>query len=188
MCLEVVDLEERDWLIAEVVREGLGPGLAQRIRVRHCLELLRRLGRLRGPGVEHDDGGVWGKKMKAREVAMRQFWEGGAGRLLGDADMPEGADLGSEGAAEEVSDMARAERGSRQRGCHLPGVPGQRRGLGTGMLFWKVPEVGEWRWDVLEVRAAGAREEDSAQGEKGRKEGRRGGGGPEGKAKRPRRR
>ena len=188
VCLEVVDLEERDWLIAEVVREGLGPGLAQRIRVRHCLELLRRLGRLRGPGVEHDDGGVCGKKMKAREVAMRQFWEGGAGRLLGDADMPEGADLGSEGAAEEVSDMARAERGSRQRGCHLPGVPGQRRGLGTGMLFWKVPEVGEWRWDVLEVRAAGAREEDSAQGEKGRKEGRRGGGGPEGKAKRPRRR
>ena len=184
VCLEVVDLEERDWLIAEVVREGLGPGLAQRIRVRHCLELLRRLGRLRGPGVEHDDRGVFGKKMKAREVAMRQFWEGGAGRLLGDADMPEGADLGSEGAAEEVSDMARAARGRRTR----PGEPGQRRGLGTGMLMWKVPEVGEWRWDVLEVRAAGAREEDSAQGEKGRKEGRRGGGGPEGKAKRPRRR
>ena len=98
--------------------------------------------------------------------------------------MPEGADLGSEGAAEEVSDMARAARGRRTG----PGEPGQRRGLGTGMLMWKVPEVGEWRWDVLEVRAAGAREEDSAQGEKGRKEGRRGGGGPEGKAKRPRRR
>jgi hypothetical protein len=102
--------------------------------------------------------------------------------------MPEGADLGSEGAAEEVSDMARAERGRRQRGCHPPGVPGQRRGLGTGMLFWKVPEVGEWRWDVLEVRAAGAREEDSAQGEKERKEGRRGEGASGGKAKRPRRR
>ena len=184
MCLEVVDLEERDWLIAQVVREGLGPGLAQRIRVRHCLELLRRLGRLGGLGVEHDDRGVFGKKMKAREVAMRQFWEGGAGRLLGDADMPDGADLGTEGTAEEVRDMARAARGRRTR----PGEPGQRRGLGTGMLMWKVPEVGEWQWDVLEVRAAGAQEEDSAQGTTTREGGRRGVEDPGGKAKRPRRR
>ena len=41
---------------------------------------------------------------------------------------------------------------------------------------------------MLEVRAAGAREEDSAQGEKERKEGRRGVGDSGGKAKRPRRR
>ena len=73
MCLEIMDLGERDWLVAEVVREGLGPGLAQRIRVRNCLELLRRMGRLGGLGVEHDDRGVFGAKMKAREVAMRQF-------------------------------------------------------------------------------------------------------------------
>ena len=159
--------------------------MAQRVRVRHCLELLRRLGRLGGLGVEHDDRGVFGEKMKAREVAMRRFWEGGAGRLLGDADMPEGADLGSEAAAQEVSEMA---RGRRQRGCHPPGVPGQRRGLGTGMLlFWKVPEVGEWRWDVMEVRQAGARGKDSAQKERERQEGRRGEGASRGKAKRPRR-
>ena len=55
-------------------------------------------------------------------------------------------------------------------------------------MMWKVPEAGEWQWDVLEVRAVVAQEEDSAQGEKNREDGRRGVGDSGGKAKRPRRR
>ena len=51
--------------------------------------------------------------------------------------MPDGADLGTEGIAEELRDMARAARGRRTR----PGEPGQRRGLGTGMLMWKESDV-----------------------------------------------
>ena len=132
------------------MREGLGPGLAQKIRVRNCLELLRRMGRLGGPVVEYDDQRVFGAKMRAREMAMRPFWEGGEGRLLGDADMPDGA----EGVPEELMKMIRAAKGKWTR----PGEPGQRRGMGTGMLMWKVPEAGEWQWDVLEVRAVVAQE------------------------------
>ena len=123
-----------------------------------------------------------GAKMRAREMAIRPFWEGGEGRLLGDAGMPDGA----EGVPEELMVMIRAAKGKRTR----PGEPGRRKGmpLGTGMLMWKVPEAGEWQWDVLEVRAVVAQEDDSSQSTMTREGGRRGVGDSGGKAKRPRRR
>ena len=91
----------------------------------------------------------------------------------------------AEGVPEELMVMIRAAKGKWTR----PGEPGWRKGMGTVMLMWKVPEAGEWQWEVLEVRAVVAQEVDSSGGTGTSEGGRRGGGEVSGgKAKRLRRR
>ena len=56
--LQVLDDEDPEMgrLVGEVTRKGLGPGLAQRIRVRDCTEMLRLMGQVKGWGVNQDLG------------------------------------------------------------------------------------------------------------------------------------
>ena len=120
-------------------------------------------------------------KMRMREKTMRPFWEGGEGRLLGDMDIPEEV----EGVPEELVELIKGAKEKRTR----PGEPGRIKGMGTEMLMLKVPEAGQWQWDVLEVRAVEVQEAATSHNTGARDGGQRGGGEVTGgKAKRQRRR